>query len=77
MVAVLAGSTAVSPAEARHPDARRERPTYLAEIRRTAFGVPHVKAGDYASLGFGLGYAFAEDNVCEFADRVLTTSGQR
>ena len=25
-----------------------------AEIRRTAFGVPHVKADDYAGMGFGL-----------------------
>ena len=54
-----------------------EPPTYLAEIRRTAYGVPHVEAGYYGGLGFGLGYAFAEDNFREYADRLLTTSGQR
>ena len=74
---VLMGPMAASSAGAERPEARRERPTYLAEIRRTAFGVPHVKAGDHASLGFGLGYAFAQDNICEFADRILTTSAQR
>lgn len=48
-----------------------------AEIRRTAFGVPHVKAVDYTGLGFGLGYAMAEDNLCEILDRQLTVSGER
>jgi acyl-homoserine-lactone acylase len=75
--AVLVSATAVSSAEAGRPLGRGEPATYQAEIRRTAFGVPHVKAADYASLGFGLGYAYAEDNVCEFADRLMTTSGQR
>lgn len=48
-----------------------------AEIRRTAFGVPHVKADDYASMGFGLGYAMAEDNICEIMERYLTIDGER
>jgi acyl-homoserine-lactone acylase len=48
-----------------------------AEIRRTAFGVPHVKADDYAGMGFGLGYAMAEDNICEIMERYLTVSGER
>jgi acyl-homoserine-lactone acylase len=48
-----------------------------AEIRRTAYGVPHIKASDYAGLGYGLGYAAAEDNVCEIAERFLTVSGER
>ncbi|MEZ6030199.1 MAG: penicillin acylase family protein [Hyphomonadaceae bacterium] len=48
-----------------------------AEIRRTAYGVPHVKADDYAGMGFGLGYAMAEDNVCEIMERYVTVSGER
>ncbi len=48
-----------------------------AEIRRTAFGVPHVKADDYAGIGYGLGYAMAEDNICEIAERYLTLHGER
>jgi acyl-homoserine-lactone acylase len=48
-----------------------------AEIRRTAFGVPHVKADDYAGMGFGLGYAMAEDNVCEIIERYVTVAGER
>ena len=52
-------------------------PGMSAEIRRTAYGVPHIKANDYAGLGYGLGYAAAEDNVCEIAERFLTISGER
>lgn len=48
-----------------------------AEIRRTAYGVPHVKADDYAGLGFGLGYAMAEDNLCEIMERHVTVAGER
>ena len=48
-----------------------------AELRRTAFGVPHVTARDYAGLGYGIGYASAEDNVCELMDRMMTIRGER
>jgi acyl-homoserine-lactone acylase len=48
-----------------------------AEIRRTAYGVPHIKADNYAGLGYGVGYAAAEDNICELAERMLTVSGER
>jgi acyl-homoserine-lactone acylase len=48
-----------------------------ALVRRTAFGIPHVLASGYRGLGFGAGYAFAEDNLCLFADNVVTLSGQR
>ena len=39
-------------------------PRYQAEIRRTAYGIPHIKADDWGSLGYGYGYAYAEDNFC-------------
>jgi acyl-homoserine-lactone acylase len=50
---------------------------YTAEIRRTEYGIPHILARDYGSLGFGYGYAFAQDNLCVLADRVVTLRGQR
>jgi acyl-homoserine-lactone acylase len=46
-------------------------------IRRTSYGIPHIRAADYQGLGLGLGFAFAEDNVCMMADIVVTTSAQR
>jgi acyl-homoserine-lactone acylase len=54
-----------------------ELPRYDVEIRRTTFGIPHIKANDFGSLGYGLGYAYAEDNVCLLADAVLTVRGER
>ena len=47
------------------------------EIRRTSYGIPHIKADDYVSLGYGVGYAYAEDNVCLLADRIITVRGER
>ena len=50
---------------------------YRATIQRTEFGVPHVEARDYAGIGYGLGYAYAQDNVCLLADYVVTVNGER
>ena len=40
------------------------QPRYEAEIRRTAYGIPHIKADDWGGLGYGYGYAYAQDNFC-------------
>ncbi|MDP3738589.1 MAG: penicillin acylase family protein [Hyphomonadaceae bacterium] len=50
---------------------------FTAEIRRTAYGVPHIKAEDIGGIGYGFGYASAEDNVCETLDRMMTVSATR
>jgi acyl-homoserine-lactone acylase len=47
------------------------------DVARTSYGVPHVRAKDFRSLGYGLAYAYAQDNVCMFADTVLTVRGER
>ncbi|MDZ4375572.1 MAG: penicillin acylase family protein [Phenylobacterium sp.] len=62
----LAGSAAVA----------AEKP-YRAEVFRTAYSAPHVVARDYGGLGYGAGYAAAQDNFCDFADRIMTVSGER
>jgi acyl-homoserine-lactone acylase len=49
----------------------------LAEVARTSYGVPHIKANDFRGLGYGLAYAYAQDNVCMFADTLLTVRGER
>lgn len=48
-----------------------------AQIRRTSFGVPHIVAKDERGLGYGVGYAYAQDNLCLLANEVLTVSGER
>jgi acyl-homoserine-lactone acylase len=54
--------------------------TYDVCVRRTKLGIPHVRAlrnGDYGSVGYGLGYAFAEDNLCVLMEDLVTIRGER
>lgn len=48
-----------------------------AEVARTSHGVVHVRADSFDGLGFGLAYAYAEDNICMLADTLLTVRGER
>jgi acyl-homoserine-lactone acylase len=50
---------------------------YQATIRRTGDGVPHILAGDVASVSFGQGWASAEDHACSLADQILKVQGRR
>jgi acyl-homoserine lactone acylase PvdQ len=45
-------------------------PTYTAEIRRTAFGVPHIKASNAQDIGYGVGYVYAPcmDKDCSLVE---------
>ncbi|MCV0438320.1 MAG: penicillin acylase family protein [Hydrogenophaga sp.] len=52
-------------------------PDYTAELRRTQYGLVHVKADDYRGLGYGYGYAVAQDQLCLLSDRVRTLRGER
>ncbi len=51
-------------------------PTYQASVVRTSYGIPHVTANDWGSLGYGYGYAFAQDNFCVLMKEILYASGQ-
>lgn len=51
-------------------------PTYEANIQRTEFGIPHITANNYKGLGYGVGYAFAEDNICSLAREIVVSKGQ-
>lgn len=48
-----------------------------ADIRWTTYGVPYVKADNLESLGFGVGFAFANDNICVLADQIVKFNSQR
>jgi acyl-homoserine-lactone acylase len=52
-------------------------PEYAARIQRTSFGIPHVQADDEKGLGYGIGYAFAEDSPCQLAEEIVTARGRR
>lgn len=48
-----------------------------ATITRTTQGVSHIVAKDMAGLGYGSGYAAAQDNGCIIADMLMTVRGER
>lgn len=49
---------------------------FSTEIRWTSYGIPHVKADDWSSLGYGFAYATAKDAVCTIARDVLMVNGE-
>ncbi len=61
-----ASSTSVAP-----------KPTFTAQITRTSYGIPHIVADDWGGLGFGQGYAFAQDRACTLIDQVIKVRGER
>ena len=81
-IAILAG---VTPAAAGHvaadPDlaaaTQASGSGYQATIVRTAYGVPHITARNFGSLGFGYGYALASDDLCAMAQIYVTVEGDR
>ena len=48
---------------------------YGVDIRWTSYGIPHVKAEDWGSLGYGFAYATAKDAVCVIARDVQMVNG--
>ncbi|SAL27959.1 penicillin acylase family protein [Caballeronia concitans] len=75
--AMLAGCAASQDASESAETARGDQTPYSAEIRRTQSGIPHIRAADWGSLGYGYGYAQAQDNLCSLADGFVTWRGQR
>jgi acyl-homoserine-lactone acylase len=49
---------------------------FSSEIRWTSYGIPHVKADDWAGLGYGFAYATARDGVCVIAREVVRVNGE-
>jgi acyl-homoserine-lactone acylase len=50
---------------------------YAATITRTTFGIPHIEARDWRGVGYGVAYAYAEDNLCMLAEEFATVAGER
>jgi acyl-homoserine-lactone acylase len=50
---------------------------FEAEITRTTFGIPHIEAETWEGVGYGVAYAYAEDNLCMLAEEFATVAGER
>ncbi len=58
-------------------DITKDTATIKVEIRRTAYGVPHIVAKDVRSAAYGVAYSYAQDNICVAANQFLTVAGER
>lgn len=56
---------------------RIDRDAYRVDIRWTDYGIPHIEAEDWASLGYGVAYATAHDAICVLAEEIVTVRGER
>jgi len=76
-ISLFAGALVPAASAQGNPSAVDTAGRYEATIRRTSYGIPHIVAADLASLGFGEGYAQAEDHLCTIADQVVRVRGER
>jgi acyl-homoserine-lactone acylase len=53
------------------------RGRFAAEITRTTYGIPHIAADTWEGVGYGIAYAYAEDNLCLLAEEFATIAGER
>ena len=77
--AVLAAflmTAAASPALGKKP-AHGKKTTYRVQVVRDSAGIPHVRAKNFRSLGYGEGYSYAQDNACLFEETIVTVRGER
>ena len=58
-------------------DITKDPAAIKVEIRRTAYGVPHIVAKDVRSAAYGVAYSYAQDNVCVAANQFITVAGER
>lgn len=56
-------------------DAPEQGDGYSAEIVWTEYGIPHITADDYGSLGYGVGYAYARENFCTVMREYVVSAG--
>ena len=52
-------------------------PQYDVTVRTTEYGIPHIEATDFASLGYGYGHEVAGATICTLADTYTTVRAQR
>lgn len=57
--------------------ASAKAPHFAASITRTSYGIPHIRAKDWGGAGYGVGYAYAQDNLCLLAEEFATVAGDR
>jgi Penicillin amidase len=73
--AAIVASTALAAGHA--AVAQATRLSNQVTVTRDRAGIPHIVASNFTALGYGEGYAFAQDNLCTFANDIVTVEGSR
>lgn len=68
----ISAATLATGLQAKEPGA-----TYDATITRTTFNIPHIQSDSWQGVGYGVAYAYAQDNVCMLAEEFATVAGDR
>ncbi|MGW7416827.1 penicillin acylase family protein [Streptomyces sp. NPDC054863] len=79
-LALLTAAGTLAPTAAADPRGAEQHPSggnLSAVIRYTEYGIPHILAKDYADLGFGNGWAQANDQACTLAEGFTTVRAER
>ncbi|WP_298333498.1 penicillin acylase family protein [uncultured Erythrobacter sp.] len=50
---------------------------FKADITRTTHNIAHIEADTWEGVGYGVAYAYAEDNICMLAEEFTTVRGER
>ena len=50
---------------------------FEATITRTTYGIPHIASDTWQGVGYGVAYAYAQDNICMLAEEFATVAGER
>ena len=76
---LVAAITAVSAGAAPHAAAGHSAKglSNAVTVTRDGAGVAHIVARNFTALGYGEGDAFAQDNLCTFANDIVTVEGNR
>lgn len=76
-ILLLAACSGGSNNDTRNPvEPPEPEPTYNAEVVWTEYGIPHVIADDWGSLGYGNGYAYAQLNYCVVMKEYVRARGE-
>ncbi len=59
-----------------NPNPPPQGPTYSADIVWTEYGIPHVTAEDWGSLGYGYGWSYATQNYCVVMEEFVRSKGE-
>ena len=77
VVPALLGTMALGAAATAAASATAATSSDSVKIVTDSAGIPHIKASNFRSLGYGEAWAFAEDNFCTLAQDIVTVNGDR